>query len=301
MDRTRWLIVTADDFGISPLTSRGILDLAARGRVTCAALLVTSPDAAASVAAWRSAAMPMELGWHPCLTLDRPVSAPRDVRSLVDGEGRFLSLRRFLFRLAAGRVDREDLRRELQAQLQRFIELVGAPPVSVNAHHHVQTFPPVGQVLVEVLSRGGGRPYVRRVREPWSTLVGVPGARAKRALLTFFGTIEANRLDRLGWPGNEWLAGVTDCASVADPEFFARWLSAVPGRVVELVCHPGEHDPELEGRDGSARDGSLQRRANELRLLEHDGFAAACARARFTLAAPSELARKRPTGGRHAA
>src|SRR5437588_127944 len=41
----RCLVVVADDFGIGPATSRGILDLAAKGLVTGTVLLVNSPYA----------------------------------------------------------------------------------------------------------------------------------------------------------------------------------------------------------------------------------------------------------------
>ena len=51
MHGPRSLIVVADDYGIGPATSRGILDLAAEGLVTGAVLLVNSPHAAEGVRA----------------------------------------------------------------------------------------------------------------------------------------------------------------------------------------------------------------------------------------------------------
>jgi hypothetical protein len=91
---TRRLIVTADDFGIGPATSRGILDLAAAGVVTSTVLLVNSPHAAEGVRLWEQAGGPLELGWHPCLTMDAPVLPPERVPSLVGANGRFQPLPR---------------------------------------------------------------------------------------------------------------------------------------------------------------------------------------------------------------
>src|SRR6185369_13232462 len=71
LDAKRYLVVTADDYGIGPATSQGILDLAAQGRVTCSVLIVNTDYAELAVRAWRQAGRPLELGWHPCLTLDR--------------------------------------------------------------------------------------------------------------------------------------------------------------------------------------------------------------------------------------
>src|SRR5262245_9137857 len=75
----RHLVVIADDFGIGPGTSEGILRLSQRGLVTGSVLLVNSPHAEAAVRAWKHSGAGLELGWHPCLTLDRPVSPPGSV------------------------------------------------------------------------------------------------------------------------------------------------------------------------------------------------------------------------------
>src|SRR5262249_14499418 len=107
VDEARHLIVTADDFGIGPATSRGILELAAEGLVTCTVLLVNSPHAENAVEAWRRAGRRPELGWHPCLTLDRPVLPAWEVPSLVRPDGTFWPLGRFVGRLLFGLIQPE--------------------------------------------------------------------------------------------------------------------------------------------------------------------------------------------------
>jgi predicted glycoside hydrolase/deacetylase ChbG (UPF0249 family) len=285
----RYLIVIADDYGIGPETSRGILDLARRGAVTGAVLLVTSPHAEADVAAWRRAGSLPELGWHPCLTLDAPLLPARVVPSLVGPDGRFWSLGQFLRRLLCGRIRPEEIDAELRAQLYRYQDLVGAPPGLVNAHHHIQVFPPVGAILRAILSAQRPLPYFRRLSEPWQLLASIPGARAKRALLSLLGRRAARRLVRAGFPGADWHVGITDPHCVTDPEFFARWLRRTPGRVVELCCHPGYLDRTLVGRDCEADDEQLPRRPREWDLLHRPGFLEACRRAGFVLAAPADL------------
>jgi predicted glycoside hydrolase/deacetylase ChbG (UPF0249 family) len=285
----RYLVVTADDFGIGPATSHGILDLASQGLVTCSVLLVNSPHAEQAVRAWRQAGCDLELGWHPCLTLDRPLLPAEQVPSLVGADGCFHPLGRFLRRLLLGRIASADVEAELRAQLSRFLELVGHPPTVVNSHHHVQVFAPVGDILTELLARRPPLPYVRRVREPWSLLLRVPGARCKRLLLSLLGRGNAVRQELAGLAGNDWLAGITDPPCVADPEFLARWLTQAPGRVVELTCHPGYHDATLVGRDCTRDDGQQQRRVREMELLRQANYLEACRRAGFQLVSPSEL------------
>ena len=278
----RRLLITADDFGIGVETSRGILDLAARGVVTSTVLLVNSPHAAECVALWRRSGAKLELGWHPCLTLDAPILPPERVPHLVDGRGQFRPLGAFLKALLRGRIPEVEVGAELGAQYRRYLDLVGAPPANVNGHHHCHIFRGVRESLARVL--GHHRPYIRNVREPWRTLVGVPGARLKRAALSHFGR-------RVASAGNDFLAGITDPPFVHDANFFLRWLARTPGDFVELTCHPGYFDTSLLGRDGTLTDGQLHRRAAEYDRLRDPAFVRAVAAAGFALAPAGQSVR----------
>jgi predicted glycoside hydrolase/deacetylase ChbG (UPF0249 family) len=93
----------------------------------------------------------------------------------------------------------------------------------------------------------------------------------------------------MGFPGNDWLAGITDPACVQHSDYLVHWLSRVPGKVVELACHPGYWDPTLIGRDCTGDDGRLQRRVDELHLMQQSSFRQVCRQAGFTLVAPSAI------------
>jgi hypothetical protein len=147
----------------------------------------------------------------------------------------------------------------------------------------------VGKILLDVLSHLSVRPYVRRVREPWSVLPKISGARVKRVVLNSLGRRMSRMQEAQGFPGNDWLAGLTNPARVEDPKFFATWLKTVPGRVVELMCHPGLHDPTLIGRDCTETDGLLRQRVNEWRWLQDPAFLRAANEAGFHLTTPTEL------------
>lgn len=285
----RKLLVLADDFGIGPATNRGILELGLQGRITGSVLLVNSPFAEEAVRSWHGAGRPMELGWHPCLTLDRPILSARQVPSLVDREGRFWRLRAFLQRWALGRLRAEEVAAEWHAQYDRFAALTGGPPALVTTHQHVQVLPPVGKLLLDVLARQRPRPYVRRVVESWSMLACIPGAWVKRGFLTLLGRRHAAEQTARGFPGNDCLIGVTNPHWVRDRDYLARRLRHASGEVVELVTHPGYFDPTLAGRDCTPQDGLQQRRVDELRLLRDVDLPALCAAGGWRLAAPSEI------------
>lgn len=293
MEAPRYLIVIADDFGIGPETSRGILELAGRGVITGTVLMVNSPHAEEGVARWRQAGGNLELGWHPCLTMDRPCAPPEQVGSLVAPDGCLWPLGIFLRRLLLRQIRPEEIERELAAQLLRFIDLVGHPPTLVNSHQHTSLFPPVGAILRRVLAGQRPRPYLRRVREPWSLLARIPGARVKRLVLTCLGSLETRKQRQADFPGLTWLAGITDPPWVKEAAFFVRWLSLLPGQDAELACHPGYLDTTLLGRDCGPHDGLLQRRVDEFHLLGHPSFFEACRSAGFTLISPTQWIRER--------
>ena len=286
MNRHRSLIVVADDFGIGPATSRGILELAQEGCITASALLVNSPYAQDSICMWRRTQCPMELGWHANLTLDCPVLPAAQVSSLVDAHGRFWSLRNFMLRCWTGRLRREEIRAELHAQWQRFIELVGSPPPLVNAHHHVALFEPVGSALLQLLHRQSPRPYLRRVQEHSWCLIKRPEACLKRLALSLLGRRLAARSAQAGFPGCDCLAGVHSSSRPFGDEFFVSHLACTRGRRVELMCHPGYYDETLLGRDEGAGPAQATRREEELRLLRSDAFLSACRDLGFELDSP---------------
>lgn len=301
MTRARLLLVIADDFGIGPETSRGILDLAAQGRVTGTVLLVNSPYAEKAVAAWRRSRSTLDVGWHPCLTLDQPILPPEKVPSLVDGSGNFHPLGKFLLRLFSGRIEIAHIEAELRAQLERFKSLVGAPPRVVNCHHHLHVFAPVSGVVQRLLSTLEPRPYLRRVTESPRLLLQVPGGRLKRAFLTWHGKRAFVGQAGAGLPANNTLAGISTPTSVCAPNYLKRWIQLIEGDVVELTCHPGYLDQTLVGRDCSASDGRLQARVEELQHLASDRFSKACREAALRLISPSEFMSTRQGSTRHAA
>jgi chitin disaccharide deacetylase len=285
----RKLLVIADDFGMGPNTSRGILELAQRKLVTGSVLLVNTTYAQEAVASWRRAGQPMDMGWHPNLTLDAPILPAGKVPSLTTRDGTFWPLGKFMARLFTGRINAAEVGAELEAQLKLYIDLVGAPPTHVNSHQHLSVFAPIHDCLLDLLLREGMHPYIRRVREPWNLVMKIEGARKKRAFLNYFGRATARELDLYGFPGNDWLAGVTDPPWLKRGEYYEDWLKAIPGNVVELSCHPGHLDETLLGRDCFPNDGYLERRVSEYNLLTRPEFPRAIAEAGFTLISPTQL------------
>ena len=218
---TRRLIVNADDFGLAPGVSAGILAAHRYGIVSSTTLLATVAIDAESVRALRDSGL--GVGLHVNLTLGRPLSAGR---SLVDGAGRFLRDARH----AAARANAGDVEREVAAQIDKFESILKRPPTHLDTHHHVGLLEPVAEVVLGA---------ARRLSVPVRSQNYAARTRARSAGLRtpdhFFGE---------SGPGAYWSLAQT-----------LAHLRALPSGVSEFMTHPGWLDDALSySRYGRQRE-----------------------------------------------
>src|SRR5690554_562129 len=174
------IIVNAADFGIWREGCDAIISAYYVGAVSSTTLMVNM-DAASAAAAMAAKKPGLGVGLHFNLTLGSPLEKPETIPSLVNKKGVFLDRRQFVMRALLGRIRPEDIRREFEAQVARFSELVG-PMTHVDSHQHVHCVPVVFDVLAEWASRNSVP-----VRMPWFPIDKTGGERgirhARRAVL----------------------------------------------------------------------------------------------------------------------
>jgi predicted glycoside hydrolase/deacetylase ChbG (UPF0249 family) len=243
------LIVTADDLGLSPAVTKGILESHRRGIVRSTSLMVTG-DSSAEAAALARMEPDLEVGLHLDLVGGWPVSDPVTVPSLVDDEGRLLMLAEFTKRLLSGRIRARDVAAEVRAQAA-LARSWGILPLAWDSHRHVHLMPPVARVVGRV-ARDEGVRWVRRARSPraWTG----PKETALRAA-TF-----ASALAFRGIPGNRWYVDITSQRPRLDAAAVA--LLATYGGVGEIGAHPGYVDDQLR-----AVDSLVDERVKDLEIL----------------------------------
>jgi predicted glycoside hydrolase/deacetylase ChbG (UPF0249 family) len=222
------LIVNADDFNLTRGVSRGILDAHARGIVTSTTVLVNLPPDEEMLARLRGSGL--GVGLHVNLTFGRPLCAPAELPSLVDAEGRFL---RDPERVAQA-VKPEEAEREIQAQYESFLKLLGAPPTHLDSHHHMAYRPPLRELFFR-FALDLGIP----VR---STDADVREEARRKGLKTpdhFFGE---------SGPEPYW-----------SEERALAMIGGLPEGVSEFMCHPGYFDEALAySRYGRQREIELR-------------------------------------------
>ena len=210
---SRRLIVNADDYGRSPGINRGIIAAHQHGIVTSTTLMVNLPWSAAA-ASLAVQAPKLDIGLHLSFCYGPPLSP--DSGSLP---GRDRRLDRNLGRLRE-RATASDIDREARAQLAKFRELMGRDPTHLDSHQHVHSWP-VAIEPVAALAREIGVPARACTAQHRDTLRMLGVACPDAFIIDFYG--EAN----------------------IDSGTLAAIVAALPTGTTELMCHPGEDDPEL--------------------------------------------------------
>jgi chitin disaccharide deacetylase len=281
----RQLIVNADDFGISRGVNRGIVEAHRKGLVTSTSLMANLPSAEDALT--RATTCPnLGLGLHLTLTAGRPLCPPKTVPTLVDPDGRFFVLGQLLLRLSAGCVSRDEIRRELRAQIEWTLRR-SVQPDHLNAHHHVHTHPVVAPIVVG-LAREHRIGWVRCPAEQGLSprlLTLPPKDAARTAAISTFGLLTRVLVARAGLQTTQHFRGIALGMGFGEGGLLAT-LDRLPGGLTELMTHPGYPDEELarltifaEGRDRelaaltstAARGVARQRR---IRLVNFAGRAA---------------------------
>lgn len=129
MRKRKFLIVNADDFGLTSAINRGVIETHRGGIVTSASLMVRGP-AAAEAAGYAKANPELSVGLH------------FDVEEWRCRDGNWEVLYQ-----VADRGDAIALRAEFERQLAAFETLMGRPPTHLDSHQHVHVAEPTRTLL----------------------------------------------------------------------------------------------------------------------------------------------------------
>ena len=239
------LIVSADDFGLTPGVNRGILRAFQGGIVTSASLLVTGSAFEDAVALARQNS-DLDVGLHLALVEERAVLG-REVPTLIDGLGRLPRTSGEFFRYALRKcINWDEVEREIAAQIGLF-QKTGLLLSHLNSHQHLHMFPPVFEI-VRRLTRGMDDIWIRNPAGPWRKSPGVRMGRWLQQLglnLTCLSArcLHGPSLPRM--PDGMYGFDVSGCLTRPALE---QILRKIPDGLYELNCHPGEDDAETRTR-----------------------------------------------------
>lgn len=239
------LIVNADDFGIHPEVNQGVADGFDQGILRSTSLLATGPAFAEAVSLAQER-QGLGIGIHLCLVGGlSPVLPAADVPSLVDDNGLFPeSYGEFMKRVYTGRINYEELYRELDAQMGKIMD----QPLSithVDSHQHLHVLPQVWAVVRALMLKY----HLHRLRIPAeSYLFKLWMAKPVRAMgrdgLTYFARRAARDARHLGFMMPDHFWGMVDGGNMNETNL-AYIIGQLPFGVHEIMMHPGRNTAVL--------------------------------------------------------
>jgi len=258
----KYLIVTADDFGLHEAVNEAVEQASRSGVLTAASLMVGAPEAADAIR--RARALPgLRVGLHLVLADGWSVLPRARIPDLVDGDGRFgdrMVADGFRF-FALPRVRRQ-LEDEIRAQFEAYARS-GLVLDHVNAHKHFHLHPTLLTMMLRI-GREFGAPAMRVPDEPlW--FARRPHARwsagAMSAFLAPWLALMRLRLRMAGVFHNDRVFGLAGSGSMDDTRLL-EILARLPPGVTEIYLHPAT-------RSGGAIAASMgaYRHADELAAL----------------------------------
>ncbi len=234
-DERACLIVNADDYGYFSCVSKGILRSATHGVVTATGVFANATHFSEQ-AAWLRDCDALDTGVHLNLTDGLPLTSDLQ-KALVRWSGRFPRKFALARAILSGAIKIDFVKLEWRAQIERCLEH-GLKPRFLNSHEHIHMLPallPVAKALASDYD-------IRHIRFPTSRLAGSSSAGSlfRGAVIKVLETINRRHMNT---PTAHFFG--LEVSGKLDMKYLRETLPRLrPGRVYELMCHPGEFDPQ---------------------------------------------------------
>lgn len=128
---TKKMIIRADDLGYSEAVNLGIAKTVKKGIINNVGLMVNMPESVAGYEMIKD--QDVDLGLHTVICQGKPLLDPAQIPSIVQESGEFKASKEY--RAATEDfVDLDEVILEIEAQYQRFLEIVGRKPDYFEGH-----------------------------------------------------------------------------------------------------------------------------------------------------------------------
>lgn len=258
-----YLIVNADDFGLTPGVNRSIVELEQASALTSATLMATADHFQAAVSSSNQHPR-LGVGCHVVLVDGRPALPAGELRGLApNGEFR-PTLGSFVRDLIRGRIPEAEIEAEATAQIRR-LQSAGVHVTHIDTHKHTHMFIRVLRPLLRAAQACGIR-AIRNPFEPAWAAAATPNAPQGRRWQIRLLRVRRRAFMRLvsdaGLATTDGAIGVL-ATGILNTRTLRRLLSLMPQGTWELVCHPGYVDPALD---------RMRTRLRESRAIEREAL-----------------------------
>ncbi|GFE60211.1 hopanoid biosynthesis-associated protein HpnK [Geobacter sp. AOG2] len=235
------LIITSDDFGLSPGVNAAVEKAWRDGILTCASIM---PGAAAFDEAVGIARRnpDLQVGLHLTLVQGSAVLPPEDIPGLVDAAGNFrdnpvAAGMRYFFDKGLYK----PLQREIEAQIKR-VKDAGIPVTHIDGHLNIHLHPTVFSILGELMPRYGIASFrlsrERLLHNLTFNRERVAGKTLERLIFGALSSHACSGLQRMGIRHACEVKGVLNSGRMNE-EYILNILDGLNEGLTEIYFHPG--------------------------------------------------------------
>ena len=238
-----YLIIHADDFGLSRKVNEGILEAHLHGILTSTSIIASGSYFEHAISICESTPS-LDVGVHLTLVEEEPILGADKIRSLVNEEGKLHSQAlEFTKKYMAGRICLQEVKAELQAQITR-VTSSGISISHVDSHQHLHMLPNILRVTIQ-LAKEFGIDAIRIPNESFHISMLSKWSLFSRALELIILKCFCRKAEKLPLARTDYFVGFFYGGKL-DKKNLQKLLEHLPiNGTCELMCHPGLHDKVL--------------------------------------------------------
>lgn len=231
----RWLIVTADELGLSSKRNQGIVDAHTKGIVTTASMLAYGPAFREAVKIAKGLPK-LDIGIHLNLSEGEPLVLGH--KSIVNKDGVFWGRQEARSRARESQFDLREVEREADAQIET-LKSAGIKVTSMSSVDHLHIRGNLAQVLALVCKKHAIRCFrcpADKVRPPSLQLTPERIAAVEEYQQSALNAVSIYAQQRMRSTENFGGAALTGSLT---PDLLLETLRSLPVGLTELMVHPG--------------------------------------------------------------
>ena len=231
----RYLIVTADDLGLTKGINEGIAKACKEGIVTAVSVIPTGEAFEDAVKVMKDLRLE-EIGAHLALTETKP---------LLKSSKFYRNHNQFFFNWFFGRVRLDVIYKELKAQLD-LLRKTGIKITHINSHEHIHMIPGILNIFIKI-AKESGIPVVRYPRGDRPPKRFALNEIYKSFILSYFSNKTKELLKNSNLLYTDSFLGLLDGGRLTEDILLGMFKDLKDG-ATEIVTHPGFLSPEVLDR-----------------------------------------------------
>ena len=234
------VIINADDYGVLPPVTLGILTAWNAGAVTSTTVVGNACSSEDLQTLRRSG---LACGLHLDLVEGRPLTGRPGLEAILTGNGGFAGMYRLVWAVMRKKVSTARLIVEMKAQADVLLD-AGLKISHIDSHWHMHHLPAVAEATAMVAQEIGAG-AVRVSREPLSFAPTMPKQTAKKMIMLPFVITAARKFRRHGLGVPQAFFGISLLDRKNPVKLLKRALSQLPEGITEIAVHISQDDPSI--------------------------------------------------------